>query len=1567
MVAYGGEVLARLMLDVSGFSRGVQQALAQISMLQRQAGTMMGRYASQYNNATSRINASNSAMEKSMRNVTEQTKGFTNLSNSLSNVSRSAREAAASYSSAGGGYAPVTQGITQTGKAAEATQSRISQMGYGLNSFFGSFVSFDLWMAAMVGNMLGKWTIGNAMAMEEAESSLKFCGMAADEAAKLNAKATEYALNASKISMNEMQMANSRIFSSHKTNVETLIAHQNTIGDFMAKYKSEGRTAEEAVLAINDGLDGQGRRLQELGIQLSDLKEAGWSGDNADVEGYLTALDKVFQMRGWSGWASKMNSTQDMWDMLNEKITLAGTLIGQQVLPALNLVMGGLLKLISISPMAVGGLLAFGGALVVFGLIYPILDNIAKGFGKAKDYAGKFKDSLIGVADEAGNVKKAMGGVSCDPCAASGGVDIGGKKKGQRSGGVLSSITDNLDFLIRGNKKYNNPATGAKWKTASILDDIAPSVNKGAGAFSRLKTVAGGALSALTGFIGVSPMMLGIGAAAVGAGVGLYFAGQQLGWFSSAAARSQTALDNYTTSVANLKNYNEDLRGSVEVLQKKLDSGTLSTQEAASVTAELAAKRAELAKSTESLAWAEGKLEAARGQQDRLQKQQDELKGKYDLLTPKWQEQLATKQLENKQISPDQYNAVMTGAGGVTLAQQEWGSQLAYLNNRIREMGGSINWMLQSPSHQEFLRTPGGKQMADSYVNNMAHLADATYRAATTEGFDKVWANMETGWYGMLTKFDETRMISESGKAGDWLTSLLTGKPSPDGTSPTTTVNNENKTDVHVDPDKRSLIDILFGENFGKGVSDQWKPVGDAINSITAKPGAPAGQGFNTWFADQLAGLGKTDWSKLITGNVLRSFSNLGQFGSDLWTGNTGFDKWVGSAGSWLQSQFSSWGSGMQGRIDTQTQESNLNPNIAGFNKWVSDGLTWIQTGASQALSGPGVAYASDGSQQGGKKGLPGLIDYLTTGKFIPDLKNIPQTITQKLEETLHVKMEMPTVQEILQSITDGLGITHGQPFKFPTANQVLKYIMDKLGITKVKSFKFPTANQILDWIMKKLGIKPFKLPTPQQIIGEIAKKIQWLIWQIPSPTAIVQKIGEFIQWLLWQIPGAQELVAEAGKFIDQLHWSIPSAGEILDAVVRVMTGGGAGGPGGPGGPYGFSPNISRFSTASGEGWGLGPLKYENYLGHKKDPMTALMEGGNCVDMSLGLAILAGLNGQKVGIGSGTWNGNNHVWAMINGKAYDPARFALEGNWNPPARGPGDSTDTENVVTKENVDIGDASAITTTMSSADSAVKNGTRSISGRLRGLSNESRSEWNKVAEATIKPVSRIINILQRLYQATGGQLSGSAGKGVAGGLSEGSMKALSSSGSAGGLFKGAPNWINTILSNANKGATNILGFDLGGITDWSNPAGIFKAFATALFRTFHYQFYFDDKKSNQETLADRAGNCYDTTQLLMSLASAFGLNSSMVHGTWDGVGHVWANIQGLGNMDSTAMMVRGNWNPPSAGPGVMEAQGTTKNKVNVNIIMPGEVYGMDDFDRKVSKSTDKAVEKIYRMLNR
>jgi hypothetical protein len=99
--------------------------------------------------------------------------------------------------------------------------------------------------------------------------------------------------------------------------------------------------------------------------------------------------------------------------------------------------------------------------------------------------------------------------------------------------------------------------------------------------------------------------------------------------------------------------------------------------------------------------------------------------------------------------------------------------------------------------------------------------------------------------------------------------------------------------------------------------------------------------------------------------------------------------------------------------------------------------------------------------------------------------------------------------------------------------------------------------------------------------------------------------------------------------------------------------------------PSGPSLGMSKFMQDIGPG-----LEYKGYGGHKTDGISALLNGGNCFDMTLGLLQTA----DKIGVPNkmvwGNWDGQSHVWANIAGTDYDPSRMALQGTWNPPPQGP---------------------------------------------------------------------------------------------------------------------------------------------------------------------------------------------------------------------------------------------------------------------------------------------------------
>jgi hypothetical protein len=142
--------------------------------------------------------------------------------------------------------------------------------------------------------------------------------------------------------------------------------------------------------------------------------------------------------------------------------------------------------------------------------------------------------------------------------------------------------------------------------------------------------------------------------------------------------------------------------------------------------------------------------------------------------------------------------------------------------------------------------------------------------------------------------------------------------------------------------------------------------------------------------------------------------------------------------------------------------------------------------------------------------------------------------------------------------------------------------------------------------------------------------------------------------------------------------------------------------------------------------------------------------------------------------------------------------------------------------------------------------------------------------------------------------------------------------------------------------------------------------------------YAKYFDSHFGNNPVSALRAGafNCWDGTQIVLALARAFGFSGSIGHGTWNGVGHVWANIAGLGIIDPTAIQQRGSFTSSAVkgySAGAMPRRyasdknlpsgNNTTNHNEVHIHIEGDVYGVDDLNSKIEEGANRVARQLFR----
>lgn len=141
-------------------------------------------------------------------------------------------------------------------------------------------------------------------------------------------------------------------------------------------------------------------------------------------------------------------------------------------------------------------------------------------------------------------------------------------------------------------------------------------------------------------------------------------------------------------------------------------------------------------------------------------------------------------------------------------------------------------------------------------------------------------------------------------------------------------------------------------------------------------------------------------------------------------------------------------------------------------------------------------------------------------------------------------------------------------------------------------------------------------------------------------------------------------------------------------------------------------------------------------------------------------------------------------------------------------------------------------------------------------------------------------------------------------------------------------------------------------------SQPSISFSSFqhmAEALFSAIPYEFYYNSEGHGSWQAALQAGscNCYDGANALIALAATCGFSGHTESGTWNGIPHIYAVINGK-KMDTTGWQQRRDWNGVSAGsPSNYKPTSSGDKVTNVNIDMSGTtIYGMDDFEGRMEE---------------
>lgn len=111
----------------------------------------------------------------------------------------------------------------------------------------------------------------------------------------------------------------------------------NKVGDLTrmtavmsSTFVKEGRSQEDAILAVSDALDGQFKRLQEIGITKDMLMNNGWDGNLENEAGLIDALNKTMKEMGYEETAKDITSLDEAFGALS---IAGGQLLADLLIP----------------------------------------------------------------------------------------------------------------------------------------------------------------------------------------------------------------------------------------------------------------------------------------------------------------------------------------------------------------------------------------------------------------------------------------------------------------------------------------------------------------------------------------------------------------------------------------------------------------------------------------------------------------------------------------------------------------------------------------------------------------------------------------------------------------------------------------------------------------------------------------------------------------------------------------------------------------------------------------------------------------------------------------------------------------------------------------------------------------------------------------------------------------------------------------------------------------------------------------------------------------------------------
>ena len=293
------------------------------------------------------------------------------------------------------------------GSAVDSVKSKFSGLDASLKKTEGGFGMLR-GAVSMAGGMIGFELVNGLVEAGRNAINASYqldyftgrLGMSAEQTAQFKTEVADMQKEFRKVDMTSVAATASDISARMDLPISKLGDVTRMTAVMSSEFVRNGRTQEDAILAVADAMDGQFKRLQEIGITEDMLMANGWNGDLEDKAGLVDALNKSMEDLGYADIAKDITTLDEAFGALS---IAGGQLLSAVLIPLTPIIVGiieGFLGFVDLlqNNAFVQGAVVVGGLAIGFSLLAGAIAVAAAAEGGLMALMPGFIVSLYGAA-----------------------------------------------------------------------------------------------------------------------------------------------------------------------------------------------------------------------------------------------------------------------------------------------------------------------------------------------------------------------------------------------------------------------------------------------------------------------------------------------------------------------------------------------------------------------------------------------------------------------------------------------------------------------------------------------------------------------------------------------------------------------------------------------------------------------------------------------------------------------------------------------------------------------------------------------------------------------------------------------------------------------------------------------------------------------------------------------------------------------------------------------------------------------------------------------------------------